>query len=71
MAPALRRNAALKVAGRLDANESEAYRFLTPALRERATHVMPGTVVASQPICRSRSRFPFPPFATTLVSEAG
>ena len=32
VAQALPRNASLKVAGRLDASESEAYRFLTPAL---------------------------------------
>ena len=66
MAQALPRNATLKVAGRLDASESEAYRFLTPALRERATRFMPGTMVASQPIVPEPIpiRFPFPPFAT-------
>ena len=66
VAQALPRNAALKVAGRLDASESEAYRFLTPALRERATRFMPGTMVASQPIVPEPIpiRFPFPPFAT-------
>ena len=66
VAQALPRNAALKVAGRLDASESDAYRFLTPALRERATRFMPGTMVASQPIVPEPIpiRFPFPPFAT-------
>ena len=66
VAQALPRNAALKVAGRLDASESEAYRFLTPALRERATRFMPGTMVAAQPIVPEPIpiRFPFPPFAT-------
>ena len=66
VAQALPRNASLKVAGRLDASESEAYRFLTPALRERATRFMPGTMVASQPIVPEPIpiRFPFPPFAT-------
>ncbi len=66
VAPALPRNAALKVAGRLDASESDAYRFLTPALRERATRFMPGTMVVSQPIVPEPIpvRFPFPPFAT-------
>ena len=63
---ALPRNASLKVAGRLDASESDAYRFLTPALRERATRFMPGTMVVSQPIVPEPIpiRFPFPPFAT-------
>ena len=66
MAQALPRNASLKVAGRLDASESDAYRFLTPALRERATRFMPGTMVVSQPIVPEPIpvRFPFPPFAT-------
>ena len=66
VAQALPRNASLKVAGRLDASESDAYRFLTPPLRERATRFMPGTMVASQPIVPEPIpiRFPFPPFAT-------
>ena len=66
VAQPLPRNASLKVAGRLDASESETYRFLTPALRERATRFMPGTMVASQPIVPEPIpiRFPFPPFAT-------
>ena len=63
---ALPRNASLKVAGRLDASESDAYRFLTPELRERATRFMPGTMVVSQPVVPEPIpiRFPFPPFAT-------
>ena len=66
VAQALPRNASLKVAGRLDASESDAYRYLTPALRERATRFMPGTMVVSQPIVPEPIpiRFPFPPFAT-------
>ena len=66
VAQALPRNASLKVAGRLDASESDAYRFLTPALRDRATRFMPGTLVVSQPIVPEPIpvRFPFPPFAT-------
>ena len=66
VAQALPRNASLKVAGRLDASESDTYRFLTPALRERATRFMPGTMVVSQPIVPEPIpiRFPFPPFAT-------
>ena len=72
VAQALPRNASLKVAGRLDASESDAYRFLTPALRERATRFMPGTMVVSQPIVPEPIpvRFPFPPFATN-PDEAG
>ena len=66
VAPALPRNAAIKVAGRLDASEADAYRFLTAALRERTTRFMPGTMVVSQPVVPEPIpvRFPFPPFAT-------
>lgn len=66
VAPALPRNAALKVAGRLDAGESESYRFLSPALRERATRFLPGTMVVSQPVVPEPLpvRFPWPPYAT-------
>lgn len=66
VAPALPRNAALKVAGRLDAGESDSYRFLSHALRERATRFMPGTMVASQPVVPEPIpiRFPWPPYAT-------
>jgi hypothetical protein len=66
VAPALPRNASLKVAGRLDAGESEAYRFLTPALRERATRFLPGTMVVAQPLVPEPIpiRFPWPPYAT-------
>ena len=66
VAPALPRNASLKVAGRLDAGESDAYRFLTPALRERATRFMPGTMVVAQPVVPEPIpvRFPWPPYAT-------
>ena len=66
VAPALPRNAAIKVAGRLDASEADAYRFLSTALRERATRFMPGTMVVAQPVVPEPIpiRFPFPPFAT-------
>lgn len=66
VAPALPRNASLKVAGRLDAGESDSYRFLTPALRERATRFMPGTMVVAQPVVPEPVpiRFPWPPYAT-------
>ncbi|MFW6091942.1 MAG: ATP-binding protein [Actinomycetota bacterium] len=66
VAPALPRNASLKVAGRLDPSESDAYRFLSAGLRDRATRFMPGTMVASQPTVPEPIpiRFPWPPFAT-------
>ena len=66
VAPALPRNASIKVAGRLDASEADAYRFLSSALRERASRFMPGTMVLSQPIVPEPIplRFPFPPYAT-------
>ena len=69
--PAIVRNAALKVAGRLDAGEAGEYRFLTPELRTRATRFLPGTMVVDQPIIPAPIplRFPFPSFATN-VSEA-
>jgi DNA helicase HerA-like ATPase len=70
--PAIVRNAALKVAGRLDAGEAGEYRFLTPELRTRAARFLPGTMVVDQPIIPAPIplRFPFPSFATN-VSEAG
>lgn len=66
VAAALPRNASLKVAGRLDAGESEAYRFLSAGLRDRATRFMPGTMAVSQPVVPEPIpiRFPWPPFAT-------
>ncbi len=72
VAPALPRNASLKVAGRLDANEADAYRFLSRSLRERASRFMPGTMVLSQPIVPEPIplRFPFPPFATNPEEAA-
>ena len=77
VAPALPRNASLKVAGRLDASEADAYRFLSSALRGRASRFMPGTMVLSQPIVPEPIplRFPFPPYATNpdeaKADEAG
>jgi hypothetical protein len=64
--PAIIRNAAIKVVGRLDAAESSEYRFLTPELRERATRFLPGTMVLDQPLIPAPIplRFPFPAFAT-------
>jgi len=72
VAPALPRNASLKVAGRLDPGESDSYRFLSPALRERATRFMPGTMVVSQPVVPEPIpiRFPWPPYATNPEEAA-
>jgi DNA helicase HerA-like ATPase len=71
VAPAIIRNAAVKIVGRLDAAEASEYRFLTPELRERATRFLPGTLVLAQPLTPVPVpiRLPFPPFATS-VEEA-
>jgi hypothetical protein len=63
------RNAALKVAGRLDAGEAGEYRFLTAELRERAARFLPGTMVFDQPLIPAPIplRFPFPAFATNVA----
>ncbi len=67
--PAIIRNAAIKVVGRLDAAESSEYRFLTPEMRERATRFLPGTMVLDQPLIPAPIplRFPFPGFATNVT----
>lgn len=66
--PTVVRNAAIRVVGRLDSGESGAdfYRFLTPALRERAIRLLPGTMILDQPLVPSPLpiRFPFPNYAT-------
>jgi hypothetical protein len=69
--PAIVRNAAIKVVGRLDAGEAADYRFLTPELRDRASRFLPGTMVLDQPLVPAPIpiRFPFPAFATN-VAEA-
>ncbi len=63
------RNAAVKVAGRLDAGEAAEYRFLTAELRERAARFLPGTMVFDQPLVPAPIpiRFPFPGFATCVA----
>jgi uncharacterized protein len=68
--PAIIRNAALKIVGRLDAGEAGEYRFLSTELRERASRFLPGTMVLDQPLIPAPIpvRFPFPAFATN-VSE--
>jgi DNA helicase HerA-like ATPase len=71
--PAIVGNAALKVVGRLDAGEVDAYRFLGPELRERAARFLPGTMVFDQPLIPAPIplRFPFPPFATCVAEDRG
>jgi len=66
------RNAAVKVVGRLDAGEADSYRFLTPAVRERAARFLPGTMVVDQPLIPAPLplRFPFPPYATNVAEAA-
>ena len=66
------RNAAVKVVGRLDAGEADSYRFLTAAVRERASRFLPGTMVVDQPLIPAPLplRFPFPPFATNIAEGA-
>jgi uncharacterized protein len=72
VAPAIIRNAAVKVVGRLDAGEAADYRFLTPEVRERATRFLPGTMVLDQPLIPAPIplRFPFPGFATSVEEGA-
>lgn len=73
VAPEIFTNAALKVAGRLDAGEADQYRFLTPELRERAARFLPGTMVLDQPLIPAPIplRFPFPGFATNVSEDQG
>jgi DNA helicase HerA-like ATPase len=70
--PAIIRNASLKIVGRLDAGESDEYRFLSSEVRERAARFLPGTMVLDQPLIPAPIplRFPFPAFAT-CVAEGG
>ncbi|MBO0746062.1 MAG: ATP-binding protein [Candidatus Dormibacteraeota bacterium] len=73
VAPEIFTNAALKVAGRLDAGEADQYRFLSAELRERAARFLPGTMVLDQPLIPAPIplRFPFPGFATNVGEDAG
>ena len=61
-------NAALRVAGRLDAAEAERseYGWMLPSTRSRARLLKPGTMVLSQPAIPVPLvlTFPFPPWAT-------
>ena len=60
------RNASIKLVGRLDAGDLEAYRFLPAEMRDRATLFVPGSMVLHQPVVPAPIpiRIPFPPFAT-------
>jgi len=68
VAPEVLENAAIKVAGRLDAAEAERaeYGWMLPSTRARARLLKPGTMVLSQPAIPVPLvvEFPFPPWAT-------
>ncbi|HEX9855995.1 MAG TPA: ATP-binding protein [Acidimicrobiia bacterium] len=68
VAPEVMENAAIKVAGRLDAAEAERseYGWMLPSTRARARLLKPGTMVVSQPAIPVPLvlDFPFPPWAT-------
>ncbi len=68
VAPEVLENAALRVAGRLDAAEAERaeYGWMLPSTRARARLLKPGTMVLSQPSIPVPLvvDFPFPPWAT-------
>ncbi len=68
VAPEVLENAAIRVAGRLDAAEAERaeYGWMLPSTRARARLLKPGTMVVSQPAIPVPLvvQFPFPPWAT-------
>jgi DNA helicase HerA-like ATPase len=68
VAPEVMENAAIRVAGRLDAAEAERaeYGWMLPSTRARARLLKPGTMVISQPAIPVPLvvDFPFPPWAT-------
>jgi DNA helicase HerA-like ATPase len=68
VAPEVMENAAIRVAGRLDAAEAERaeYGWMLPSTRARARLLKPGTMVLSQPSIPVPIvlDFPFPPWAT-------
>ncbi|MFQ5947971.1 MAG: ATP-binding protein, partial [Acidimicrobiia bacterium] len=68
VASELLENAAVRVAGRLDAAEAERaeYGWMLPSTRARARLLKPGTMVLSQPSIPVpvAANFPFPPWAT-------
>ena len=69
VASEITQNAAIRVAGRLDAAEAERseYGWLGPAARARARLLMQGRVLVSQPSVPApiAVEIPFPPWATT------
>lgn len=75
VAPEVVENAAIRVAGRLDAAEAERaeYGWMMPATRARARLLTPGSLVLSQPSIPVPLvlRFPFPPWATRREEVAG
>jgi DNA helicase HerA-like ATPase len=68
-------NAAIRVAGRLDAAEAERseYGWMLPSTRARARLLKPGTMVVSQPAIPVPLvvNFPFPPWATRAEEVGG
>ncbi len=68
VAPEVMENAAIRVAGRLDAAEAERaeYGWMLPSTRARARLLKPGTMVLNQPSIPVPLvlQFPFPPWAT-------
>jgi hypothetical protein len=68
-------NAAIRVAGRLDAAEAERaeYGWMLPSTRARARLLKPGTMVLSQPALPVPLvlEFPFPPWATRKEEVGG
>ncbi len=54
------RNAAVKLVGRLDAGDLDAYRFLPSEMRERATLFVPGSMVLHQPVIPAPDPNPYP-----------
>jgi DNA helicase HerA-like ATPase len=69
VASEITQNAAIRIAGRLDAAEAERseYGWLGPAARARARLLMQGRVLVSQPSVPApiAVEIPFPPWATT------
>ena len=70
VAPEVTQNAAIRIAGRLDAAEAERgeYGWLTPQARMRARLLRQGRVLVSQPSVPTALavELPFPPWATTF-----
>jgi uncharacterized protein len=67
-------NSAIRVVGRLDTAEAERseYRFLSPAARQRAAILKPGSMMLAQPQIPVplQIRFPFPAWATRATEVA-